>query len=469
MKFAVLDLETTGGSARMEKITEVAILVYEDGEVIEEFHSLVNPERSVPPFVARMTGLTDKVLADAPKFYEIAKRVVEVTEGTTLVAHNARFDYAFLQMEFQRLGYKYNRKRLCTVQLSKRLVPDIPRHGLDAMIKHFNIHCEKRHRAMDDTRATLELFKELMKIDDGFATQKELVNFGVNASKIPEGLSMEDLQALPESCGVYFFEDADGRYMYIGKSINIKKRIFQHFREVNTKTQELQRHAVNISYETTGSELIALLRESELIKKYRPHLNKAQRKNRYPFVIGVDTTGDYHQLRLLHQSKVSKTNVRVLDAYTSKKSATGALHRMMKDYELCPALVDLEKQIDDPCQRYAMGKCLGACAEIEPADDYNIRVDEAVQRIDNIYKDDMVIIDEGRYPEERSLLWIKDGYCAGYGYVPRDISLEESDLADHITPTLGTAEMNRIISGYVRSHPRLVIYKLSTHEQKEDY
>ncbi len=450
MRFAVLDLETTGGSPKMEKITEVAVIIYEDGIVKEEWQTLVNPERSVPPFVSRMTGITDAMLADAPKFYEVAKQIVEITEKCILVAHNARFDYGFLQEEFKRLGYSYHRKRLCTVQLSKRLVPELTRHGLDSMINHFDIQCGKRHRAMDDTRATLELLKELLNLDKDFSTQKQLVNFGVASSKIPEAINMEDLHALPESCGVYFFEDADGRYLYIGKSLNIKKRVFQHFREINTKTQELQRHACRVTFETTGSELISLLHESALIKRYRPPLNKAQRKNRYPFAIVVRDTQPYIQLEVLHVNKAQKQNLRMLDTYGNRKQAINAMKKLQRSHELCPVLCGLEEDKKRACSSHGMGYCHGACAQIEGPDDYNERAELAISSVDNIFKEDFVIIEDGRYPEERSLIVVRGGYYVGFGYVPTDINIEKEELDDHISLVQGNAETNRILLNYLR-------------------
>ena len=160
--YAVLDIETTGGKYDEEGITEIAIYKHDGKKVIDQFSSLVNPQIPIQPFVQKLTGISTKMLLNAPKFYEVAKRIVEITEDCVLVAHNASFDYRILQTEFRRLGFAFERKSLCTVELSKALLPDLPAYNLGKLVRHLGIPFADQHRAHGDAKATVKLFELLI-------------------------------------------------------------------------------------------------------------------------------------------------------------------------------------------------------------------------------------------------------------------------------------------------------------------
>jgi len=272
-KYAIIDIETTGGRASREKITEIAIVLHDGEKILDTYETLINPERPIPAMITRLTGITSDMVKDAPKFYEVAKKIVEMTEGAIFVAHNVRFDYSFIKEEFRSLGYTFSKRQLCTVRLSRKAFPGLRSYSLGKLIKHFRIKVNDRHRAMADTMATVQLFEMILKQDNSFDTVQDMVNMSVKEALLPENLTMDRLHALPEECGVYFFHNKKGRVVYVGKSINIRKRVMQHFSKVTEKANKLQQ-VYDISYELTGSELVALLYESQLIKQLAPSINR---------------------------------------------------------------------------------------------------------------------------------------------------------------------------------------------------
>ncbi|MEO1714706.1 MAG: 3'-5' exonuclease, partial [Bacteroidota bacterium] len=200
-------LETTRCRASRDKITEIAIVLHDGQQILDQFESLVNPECPIPYGITELTGISQEMVADAPKFYEIAKQVVEITEGAVFVAHNVRFDYSFLQAEFRRLGFTYTRKNLCTVRLSRKAFPGLPSYSLGKLIRHFGIQVPARHRAMADTMATVELFQRILAQQESEDHVYSLVNLGMRESLLPKNLSIEKIHALPEENGVYYFHD----------------------------------------------------------------------------------------------------------------------------------------------------------------------------------------------------------------------------------------------------------------------
>ena len=251
--------------------------------MVDQFISLVNPEKPIQPFVVKLTGINNAMLRRAPKFYEVAKRIIEITEGTIVVAHNASFDYRILQTEFRRLGYDFKKQTLCTVELSKKLIPDQSSYSLGKLVRALGIPMADRHRASGDALATVKLFKMLLAKD----VEKEILKSFVK-TEIKSGMSpklLDIVENLPSKTGIYYIHNEKGDLIYIGKSKNIKKRVNQHFTGVNAKSKKIQRDVYAVTFEETGSELIALLKESEEIKINKPIYNRAQRKSIFNFAM----------------------------------------------------------------------------------------------------------------------------------------------------------------------------------------
>jgi len=269
--YAILDIETTGGKYNEEGITEIAIYKYDGHQIVDRFITLVNPEREIQPFVVRLTGINSDMLKNAPKFHEIAKRIVEITEGCIVVAHNAIFDYRILKTEFRRLGYDFQRETLCTVALSKKLIPDLPSYSLGKLCKTLCIPVSNRHRAEGDTIATTKLFKILIDKD----TEKTIIK-----SHIKNGIEKElsakyqvILDELPSSTGVFYLHKENGDILYIGKGKDIKKSVNKIFLKTSKKAKLLQQSTVSVSYELTGNELIGNLKFDNELLQNKPKFN----------------------------------------------------------------------------------------------------------------------------------------------------------------------------------------------------
>ncbi len=270
--YAILDIETTGGAYNEESIIEIAIYKFNGHEVVDQFISLIHAERDIQPFVQKLTGINAKMLKTAPKFFQVAKRIVELTEDCVLVAHNAQFDYRILRTEFSRLGFDYKRKTICTIELAKKLIPDKKSYSLGKLARTLGIPVSNRHRANGDALATVALFKLLLAKDSG----KRIIQKATKTTHFKSILSTKLLRIvenLPNTTGVYYIHKENGAIIYIGKSNNIKQAVNQHFIRTSKKAKQIQKEVASVTYEATGNELIALLKEHEEIKQNKPIYN----------------------------------------------------------------------------------------------------------------------------------------------------------------------------------------------------
>ncbi|MEX0291373.1 MAG: exonuclease domain-containing protein [Flavobacteriaceae bacterium] len=292
--YAILDIETTGGKYNEEGITEIAIHKFDGHKVVDTFVSLVNPEKEIQPFVVNLTGINQKMLRTAPKFHEVAKRIIEITQDAVLVAHNAQFDYRVLRTEFRRLGYNYERKTLCTVDLSKILIPEADSHSLGKLVRSLGIPTSDRHRANGDAIATLKLFKLLLAKDTDKTILKSVVREETLGELSPTQLDI--VERMPTETGVYYMHNKEGEIIFLGKSSNIKKRVNQHFTKDGEKARRIQKETKNVTYEITGSELVAHLKENEELLRNKPKYNLAQENNSFDKHITNGTLPKGHQL-----------------------------------------------------------------------------------------------------------------------------------------------------------------------------
>ncbi|AUC81900.1 exonuclease domain-containing protein [Lacinutrix sp. Bg11-31] len=451
--YAIIDIETTGGKYNEEGITEIAIYKFDGHEVVDQFISLVNPEREIQPFVVNLTGINSNMLKNAPKFYEIAKRVVEITEGCVVVAHNAQFDNRILTTEFKRLGFDFDRETLCTVELAKTLIPDLPSYSLGKLVRSLGIPVTDRHRASGDALATVKLFKLLLSKD----VEKTIIQtFLRKHPKLQLEPKLTDIIAqMPSETGVYYIHNKNGNIIYIGKSKNIKKRINQHFTGTDRKSKKIQIQVATVTYDTTGSELIALLKESHEIKQNKPLFNRAMRKTKISHALysSIDSNG-YINLTI----DPADGRKKVITTFSNKQSAKDFLHRAVETYSLCLKLCGLEKTLDS-CFRYELKECEGACLNEENTVLYNKRVNEFIEKYS--YKDqNMIIIDKGRKVDERSAVLIENGVFTGYAFYDLNHQINNIDiLKSIIIPMTNNRHTQHIIQSYLRKNKRLKILK----------
>lgn len=256
--YAILDIETTGGKFNEEGITEIAIYKYDGHTVVDQFISLVNPEKEIQAFVVKLTGINNNMLRNAPKFHEVAKRIIEITENCTIVAHNSSFDYRILRTEYNRLGYDYKRNTLCTVELSKKLIPDQKSYSLGKLCKAIGIPMNDRHRASGDALATVQLFKLLLEKDATKTIIESAIDHFDNKKTIEKLHKL--LKSLPTTNGIYYLHNATGKIIFMGKGKNIKNEATIQFLKTTKRSKKTQEKTTSISYEETGNELITNLK-----------------------------------------------------------------------------------------------------------------------------------------------------------------------------------------------------------------
>ncbi len=446
--YAIIDIETTGGNASRERITEIAIFIHDGIQVVNEYSTLINPECNIPPFVARLTGISDEMLKNAPKFYEVARDIVEITEGCTFVAHNAAFDYSFVKQEFLNLGYKYKRPVLCTVKMSRKLLPGFQSYSLGNLCNSLGIQITSRHRASGDALATVRLFERLLGVDP---TLNQIPTDGLHPS-----LNRSIFSRLPSSAGIYYFHDENGKLLYIGKSKNIHARILSHFHNSSTsRAIEMRSSTAGISFEETGSELIALLLESAEIKKHKPVFNRLQRRTLYKYgLYSFNTQAGYQVIQI---EKI-KTTGKPHTVFASFDEALVKVHEIAAKYELCQKLCGLY-QNHGACFQHSIGQCKGACIGLEPVDSYNLRVKSALDEFHHKWSD-MAIIDRGRNEDELSVVLIENNVFAGFGWLSKEFSIEDStQIRDCIKRYSDNRDVQQIIKGFLNTGKALKIIR----------
>ncbi|MDA7803052.1 exonuclease domain-containing protein [Crocinitomix sp.] len=413
MIFSIVDIETTGDKPKNFKIIEIAIILHDGEKEIDRFHSFIDPEERISPFISRLTGISDYDVQGAPKFYELAKKIIEFTAGTIFVAHNVSFDYGVIRREYKRLGYDFRLDHMCTIQSARILIPGHASYGLKNITKDLDIQLSNHHRAIDDTVATAILFGILFKAAKG--NLNTFIKKEIDPASLNPLLDINILDEIPNKIGVYKFYDTSKSLIYIGKSIHIKKRIEQHFKNTKTnKAIEMRERIAYIDHFLTGSELIALLRESEEIKTHQPRYNTAQRATQ--FTHGLYLHEDQNGYKNLLVKKNTLTE-KPLVTFTSLQSGKKYLEFWMEEFELCQKLCHLYKT-SSTCFNYAIKKCKGACSGLESVVEYNSRIAELTANL-NFGGESFLIVDKGRTSNEFSFISIKDGQYEGYGYIYR--------------------------------------------------
>ena len=393
------------------------------------------------------------MLRSAPKFFEVAKRIIEMTNDSVLVAHNADFDYRILRTEFRRLGYDFNVKTLCTVELSKRLLPEQPSHSLGKLVRALGIPMADRHRASGDAMATVKLFKMLLEKDLSKEIVKEHIKFEIQKGIAPKLLDI--VESMPSRTGVYYIHDEKGKLIYIGKSRNIKKRINQHFTGTTTKCKKIQTEVYTVTYDETGSELIALLKESEEIKINKPMLNRAQRKSIFQFALYAEKDENGYLNLILQKADGRKKEI---TSYASIQEAKNALFRITSHYQLCQKFTGLYITKKE-CFQYKIKECDGACIGKILPEEYNQRVQEFIDK-NSFENESMILVDRGRNSSEHSAVLIENGIYKGYAFYDLNYQITHIDILKNIlVPMQNNRDTRNIIQAYMRKSKTLKVIK----------
>ncbi len=447
MLYAVVDIETTGSHAVNSGITEIAVIVSDGQEIIDRFVTLLNPGLRIPSYIEALTGINNNMLKNAPTFSEIAKELYHILEGKIFVAHNVNFDYTFIKQKFSEVGIDYNAKKLCTARLSRQIIPDLTSYGLDKLIRHLNLIVQHRHRAEDDAIAAMEVLHFLLKNDRDQCIEKALKR-GSKEAVFPPNFCKEDFEKLPQKPGVYYFLDQKGKVIYVGKAKNLKQRVFSHFcgnSDLKNK-QEFFNTVQHVTFEICGNELIALLFESQEIKRLWPPFNQSQKTISKNF--GIYMYEDQLGYLRLTPGKMITTNPPVA-VFKTLAEAREHLQNLVNEYQLCPKLCGLQKTTHS-CYEFQLGRCMGACKNLENCDTYNQRLQHALKEM-NYNNGSFVIVGEGRSHSETSLVMIEDGRYRGFGYVEKDMAISGPDQArNFIRPDIDTPDIQRIIQMHLR-------------------
>jgi DNA polymerase-3 subunit epsilon len=442
--YAVLDIETTGGKYNEEGITEIAIHKFDGHDVVDSFISLVNPEKDIQPFVVNLTGINNKMLRTAPKFHEVAKRIVEITQDTVIVAHNAQFDYRILRTEFRRLGYNFERKTLCTVDLSKTLLPDAESYSLGKLVRSLGIPVTDRHRANGDALATIKLFKLLLAKDSEKTIIQDVIRKEAHGELSEKQLDI--VKNMPSETGLFYTHNKDGDIIYLSKSTDIKKRVNQLFTKSGDRSRKLIKETKKVTFERTGSELVALLKEHQELLKNKPKYNSSPNKRMFTHTLcSIINAFGYMELRAVPVSDCKDPN----GVFNGVFSAKNHLHKITKEYKLCDKLNGISEARTN-CAAYSDGECNGACIQKETPETYNKRLLEAIAKY-TLKGKDVLLIDKGREIGENSVILIKKGSLVGLGYYDLNHQINNMPILETlITPMNGTANANFIIEAYLR-------------------
>ncbi|MBX2849199.1 MAG: GIY-YIG nuclease family protein [Acidiferrobacterales bacterium] len=383
-RLAILDCETTGGKASYHRIIEIGVVLIDSGEVVDQWQQFINPNTSIPPQITALTGIKQIDVADAPSFDEIADHLLELLEGRVLVAHNARFDYSFLRNEYERIGQRFSAKLLCSVKFSRAMYPQFRSHSLSNIIRRFNFSVENRHRALDDSLMVLRLFQkssELFSDEDIKATCDKILK----SPTLPPKLDSKEIDKLPNGSGVYYFYDDKGGLLYIGKSVNIRNRVLNHFSQDHKNHKDLKMGAqiAHIDYQQTASDFSAQLLESQLIKKLLPTMNVRLRRVKKLFSVElIENAKGYLQPKTI-TIEVAQGNTHQAHRYglfRSAKQISGRLEKLADQFFLCHQLLGLEtSRGNKACFRFQLKRCFGACCGEEGAEKYNERVRTALK------------------------------------------------------------------------------------------
>lgn len=453
MLYAVVDIETTGGYASANGITEICIHVFDGERIVETFQSLINPKQPIPRYIQSMTGITDEMVESAPLFEEVAERVFTILQDKVFVAHNVNFDYSFIKAHLDAAGYDLQLKKLCTVRLSRKIIPGHASYSLGNLCHSLGIVLNDRHRASGDATATVKLFGLLLQTDKEFI----LKSLGRNSkeSVLPPNVPKEHFDKLPYTPGVYYFHNEKGKIIYVGKAKNIRYRVNSHFsnNSASRQRQNFLKHTHAISFQACATELMAQILESAEIKKLWPVFNYSQKtaENVYGIFLYEDQNG-YHRLAI----EKNKRQLRPVHTFHYLTDGHAILRKLIREFRLCPKLCFMQTAGD--CEGKREHYCDGACEMEEAASLYNERVAAAIASLSAVHASYM-IVEDGLAPKEKSCVLIWDGKFYGMGYLQEDVMVMDAEqLKDLITPYKENLFIRNLVASYAERYPNKVRY-----------
>lgn len=450
--FAIIDIETCGGKFEFRKgrITEICILVHDGLQVVEKFTTLINPECYISPLYTKLTNITNDMVADAPKFHEVAKKILELTEDKIFIAHNVGFDYGFIRDEFKSMGYNFRRETLCTVRLSRKLIPNRISYSLGHLCASLGIEIHGRHRAEGDAVATAQLFDLLLNLKSQHPHYK---NVGVDEIMVRRIDKIKEyiLKKLPEECGVYYFLNKDQEIIYVGKSKNAYNRALSHFNTSEQKGKKMLNELYNVDFVPTGSELIALLMEAEEIKKHKPKFNRMRKASEFTHSIDywTDKSGIIN-FKIVAQEE-SESSLLFFNTYTTARER---LENLIEEQTLCLRYCGLTSE-ESVCFNHQIKTCNGICCGEEEKEEYNKRANKILDKY--LFKDkNFLLVEPGRNENERAVVLVENRHFAGYGYFDTSDQISTTEeLKSFANKGTYYADSDDIIRGWLEKQNRV--------------
>ncbi len=441
--FAIVDIETTGGYASGNSITEIAIAIHDGEQMIDYFETLVNPEAPIPRYIQALTGITNAMISQAPLFEEVAPKIFGMLHDKVFVAHNVNFDYSFVKHQLAQCGYELDTKKLCTVRLARKVLPGHPSYSLGNLCRCLQIAVEQRHRAGGDTLATVKLFECILKNDlDG-----EIKNMLKGKSKeqfLPPHLPVEKVAQLPPLPGIYYFHNAKGKIVYVGKAKDLKKRVSSHFsnNKPGKQKQDFLREIYNISFQVCGSELMAFILESIEIKRLWPLYNRSLKGFQQTYGLYIYEDGRGYQ-RLIIEKK--KKQLEPLYTFNLLLDGLNLLKQLIEQFELCSRLCYVD---------VSPGPTL---ADEVSSKEYNERVSKAIGHLKGSLPSFAVVEDVAlpKTEDKQGIILMEKGRFYGMGYVPANTSFTHIDeYKKHLTQYPESEYIRGLVYQYAIKNPQ---------------
>ncbi len=444
-EYAIVDIETTGGNAGGSRITEIAVVLHDGEKVTGRFETLVNPQKDIPVSIFALTGINNEMVKDTPIFDEIAEKIFDLLEHRVFVAHNVNFDYSFVKHQLEEAGFKWTARKLCTVRAARKICPGIASYSLGKLCSSLNIPIENRHRAGGDADATAILFSRLLEWDtEGIITQ--MIKKTAPDQRLPPNLPPEDFERLPEKPGVYYFYNREKKVVYVGKAINLKKRVASHFtgHSISPQRQHFLRDIHGISFEVCATELMALLLECSEIRKLWPEHNKALKRFESKFGLYVYEARNGYQYLAIGKTGKLQT----------------AIEHFGQEYEGIMLLNNLAAQFGIDPRFCKYGSAQESAFYRKPDDSplpdleqHNSQIDQAIAFLRQ-ERPSFAIIDKGRHTDERSCVWVEDGHFYGMGYVAADLGFTNPmQLREQVTRYKSNHYLMQLIGSFAKKHP----------------
>jgi DNA polymerase-3 subunit epsilon len=439
--YAIVDIETTGGYAAAYGITEIAVYIHDGKRVVKHFETLINPQQSIPKYITALTGIDNAMVATAPAFEEIAATLYELLNEEIFVAHNVNFDYSFIKHHLKAAGFELTAKKLCTVRLGRKVFPGLPSYSLGNLCRSLQLPIENRHRAGGDAKATVKLFEHYLA--SGADTHiEQMLKKSSGEQWLPMQLTKADILQLPSGPGVYYFHDVKGKIIYVGKAVNVKKRVSSHFthNDADRKRQNFLRTICKITFKECATELEAIVLESTEIKRLWPKYNYSQKQPAQKFALYMfeDNRG---YLRLAIDKK--KKNLAQLYSFNLLHEGLVMLKKMIEEFELHEKLCFIDKTPFSENEYEALESVIS----------YNEKIKNAIQALEEKLPT-FAVMDKGIKAAEKLCLLIERGSFWGMGYLPSSMQVNNiAELKDLLVPYADNDTIRNSIYSFVTANP----------------